>query len=146
MIDASKDLELKDAAPGALIYVRSESLHPRAKSNLFDTYGHRTAAFLINRLRFNVAFLDVRYRARRWCENRIKILKNTRLGKLPYWYFAANEPWAELTMIAVNLVSWQLLAKLLGGQVASARDVKLYVYRMFSVAGKASSAAVNTSF
>ncbi|RWZ79112.1 IS1380 family transposase, partial [Glutamicibacter sp. HZAU] len=73
---------------------------------LFDTDGNRVTAFLTNSPRFNVAFLDARHRARGRCENRVKTLKSTGLGKLPYWSFTANQAWADLAMFAVNLVSW----------------------------------------
>ena len=82
VIDATKVIELKDYPPGTRIYLRAEPLHPGAKANLFDTDGNRVTAFLTNSPRFNVAFLDARHRARGRCENRIKTLKNTGLGKL----------------------------------------------------------------
>ena len=136
VIDASKVLELKDYPPGTRIYLRAEPLHPGAKANLFDTDGNRVTAFLTNSPRFNVAFLDARHRARGRCENRIKTLKNTGLGKLPYWSFAANQAWADLAMFVVNLVSWLQLAVLPGGHEAGCWDLKRWRYRLFSMAGK----------
>ena len=136
VIDASKIIELKDYPPGTRMYLRAEPLHPGAKANLFDTDGNRITAFLTNAPRFNVAFLDARHRARGRCENRIKTLKATGLGKLPYWSFAANQAWACLAMFAVNLVSWLQLAVLPGGHEAGCWDVKRWRYRLFSMAGK----------
>ncbi|PQZ86552.1 IS1380 family transposase [Arthrobacter sp. MYb222] len=136
VIDASKVIELKDYPPGTRIYVRAEPLHPGAKANLFDTDGNRVTAFLTNAPRFNVAFLDARHRARGRCENRIKTLKSAGLGKLPYWSFAANQAWADLAMLALNLVSWLQLAVLPSGHEASCWDVKRWRYRLFSMAGK----------
>ncbi|MGP9788266.1 transposase, partial [Glutamicibacter sp. 287] len=136
VIDATKVLELRQYPPGTRIYLRAEPLHPGAKANLFDTDGNRVTAFLTNSPRFNVAFLDARHRARGRCENRIKTLKNTGLGKLPYWSFAANQAWADLAMFAVNLVSWLQLAVLPGGHEASVWDLKRWRYRLFSMAGK----------
>ncbi|UTT40876.1 IS1380 family transposase [Glutamicibacter mishrai] len=136
VIDASKVIELKDYPPGTRIYLRAEPLHPGAKATLFDTDGNRVTAFLTNSPRFNVAFLDARHRARGRCENRIKTLKNTGLGKLPYWSFAENQAWADLAMFALNLVAWLQLAVLPGGHDASVWDVKRWRYRLFSMAGK----------
>ena len=136
VIDASKVIELKDYPPGSRIYLRAEPLHPGAKANLFDTDGNRVTAFLTNSPRFNVAFLDARHRARGLCENRIKTLKSTGLGKLPYRSFAANQAWADLAMLALNLVSWLQLAVLPGGHDASVWDLKRWRYRLFSMAGK----------
>ncbi|WP_141358832.1 IS1380 family transposase, partial [Glutamicibacter nicotianae] len=136
VIDASKVIELKDYPPGTRIYLRAEPLHPGAKANLFDTDGNRVTAFLTNAPRFNVAFLDARHRARGRRENRIKTLKNTGLGKLPYWSFAANQAWANLAMFALNLVSWLQLVVLPGGHEAGCWDVKRWRYRLFSMAGK----------
>lgn len=136
VIDASKVIELKDYPPGTRIYLRAEPLHPGAKATLFDTDGNRVTAFLTNSPRFNVAFLDARHRARGRCEIRIKTLKNTGLGKLPYWSFASNQAWADLAMLAVNLVSWLQLAVLPGGHEAGCWDLKRWRYRLFSMAGK----------
>ena len=69
-------------------------------------------------------------------DNRIKTLKNTGLGKLPYWSFAANQAWANLAMFALNLVSWLQLVVLPGGHEAGCWDVKRWRYRLFSMAGK----------
>ncbi|MGP5699954.1 IS1380 family transposase [Glutamicibacter arilaitensis] len=136
VIDASKVIELKDYPPGTRIYLRAEPLHPGAKATLFDTDGNRVTAFLTNAPRFNVAFLDARHRARGRCENRIKTLKSTGLGKLPYWSFAANQAWADLAMLALNLVSWLQMAVLPGGHAAGCWDMKRWRYRLFSMAGK----------
>lgn len=58
------------------------------------------------------------------------------LGKLPYWSFASNQAWADLAMLAVNLVSWLQLAVLPGGHEAGYWDLKRWRYRLFSIAGK----------
>ncbi|MBP2399795.1 hypothetical protein JOF39_002876 [Glutamicibacter protophormiae] len=136
VIDATKVIELKDYPAGTRIYLRAEPLYPGAKANLFDTDGNRVTAFLTNSPRFNVAFLDARHRARGRCENRIKTLKSTGLGKLPYWSFAANQAWADLAMFAVNLVSWLQLVVLPSDHAAGCWDLKRWRFRLFSMAGK----------
>ncbi|MDO5745996.1 MAG: IS1380 family transposase [Micrococcaceae bacterium] len=141
VIDATKVIELKDYPSGTRLYLRAEPLHPGAKASLFDVDGHRVTAFLTNAPRFNVAFLDARHRARARCENRIKTLKNTGLGKLPFNAFAANQLWAHLAVLAVNLVSWVQLVVFPAGHVAGVWDMKRWRYRVFSIAGKLISSA-----
>ena len=116
-------------------------MHPGAKASLFDVDGHRVTAFLTNAPRFNVAFLDARHRARARCENRIKTLKNAGLGKLPFHAIGANQLWANLAVLAVNLVSWMQLAVLPASHVAGVWDLKRWRYRLFSIAGKLISSA-----
>ena len=91
---------------------------------------------MTNAPRYNVAFLDARHRARGRCENRIKTLKNTGLGKFPYFSFATNEAWTNLAMFAMNLVAWIQLAILPAGHAAGVTDIKRWRYRLFSTPGK----------
>ncbi|GAA1495326.1 IS1380 family transposase [Paeniglutamicibacter kerguelensis] len=141
VIDATKVIELKDYPEGTRLYLRAEPLHPGAKASLFDVDGHRVTAFLTNAPRYNVAFLDARHRARARCENRIKTLKNAGLGKLPFKAFAANQLWANLAVLALNLVSWMQVAILPAGHAAGVWDLKRWRYRLFSIAGKLTSSA-----
>lgn len=136
VIDASKVIALKNYPLGTRLHLRAEPLHPGAKASLFDTDGNRVTAFLTNAPRFNVAFLDARHRARGRCENRIKTLKNSGLGKFPYHSYVANTAWANLTMFAMNLVSWLQLSALPSGHEAGCWDMKRWRYRLFSMAGK----------
>ncbi|MEO5321677.1 transposase, partial [Arthrobacter sp. CC3] len=113
-----------------------EPLHPGAQPTLLDTDGHRITALLTNSPRWHGPFLDARHRARGRCENRIKTLKNTGLGKLPFFDFAANQAWANIAALAFNLVSWLQLAALPHGHRAKAWDIKRWRYRLFATAGK----------
>ena len=135
-IDASTVLELKAYLPETPFYLRGEPLHPGAKVNLFDMDGNRVSAFLTNSSRFNVAFDDARHRAWGQCENRTKTLKSAGLGKVPYWAFAANQAWADLAMLEVNLVLWLQFSTLPGGHEAECWDLKRWRYRLFPMAGK----------
>lgn len=141
VIDATRVIELKDYPEGTRLYLRSEPLHPGAKASLFDVDGHRVTASLTNAPRYNVAFLDARHRARARCENRIKTLKNAGLGKLPFHAIGANQLWANLAVLAVNLVTWIQLAVLPAGHAAGVWDLKRWRYRLFSIAGKLISSA-----
>jgi hypothetical protein len=63
-------------------------------------------------------------------------LKNTSLGKLPFFDFAANQAWANTATLALNLLSWIQLAALPDGHPAKAWDIKRWRYRLFATAGK----------
>jgi hypothetical protein len=63
-------------------------------------------------------------------------LKNTSLGKLPFFDFAANQAWANTATLALNLVSWIQLAALPDGHPAKAWDIKRWRDRLFATAGK----------
>ncbi|MHA7242387.1 IS1380 family transposase [Paeniglutamicibacter antarcticus] len=141
VIDATQVIKLKDYPDGTRLYLRAEPLHPGANATLFDVDGHRVTAFLTNAPRYNVAFLDARHRARARCENRIKTLKNSGMGKLPFHAIAANQLWTDLAMLAMNLVAWLQLVILPTGHTAGVWDMKRWRYRLFSIAGKLISSA-----
>jgi Transposase DDE domain group 1 len=98
--------------------------------------GHRVTAFLTNSPRWHGPALDARHRARGRCENRIKTLKNTGLRKLPFFDFHANQAWANIASLAMNLVSWLQLTALPTGHKARCWDIKRWRYRLFATAGK----------
>lgn len=120
----------------SFVCLRAEPLHCGAKASLFDTDGNRITAFLTNSPYYVIPELDRRHRARGRCENRIKSLKHTGLGKLPYWSFAANQAWALIAALASNLIAWLQLVVLPAGHEAGVWDVKRWWYRLFSMAGK----------
>ena len=136
VINATDVVPLTDYPPGTNLFLRAEPLHPGAQPTLLDVDGHRITAFLTNSPRWHGPFLDARHRARGRCENRIKTLKNTGLGKLPFFDFAANQAWANIAALAFNLVSWLQLAALPDGHHAKAWDIKRWRYRLFATAGK----------
>jgi hypothetical protein len=88
VINATDVIPLTDYPPGTQLFLRAEPLHPGAQPTLLDTDGHRIPALLTNSLRWHGPFLDARDRVRGRCENGIKTLKNTGLGKLPFFIFS----------------------------------------------------------
>ncbi|HEY8295060.1 MAG TPA: IS1380 family transposase [Micrococcaceae bacterium] len=136
VINATDIIPLQDYPPGTNLFLRAEPLHPGAQPTLLDIDGHRVTAFLTNSPRWHGPFLDARHRARGRCENRIKTLKNTGLGKLPFFDFAANQAWASIAALASNFVAWLQLAALPDGDHAKAWDIKRWRYRLFATAGK----------
>ncbi|GAB3543909.1 IS1380 family transposase [Arthrobacter tecti] len=136
VINATEILGLTDYPAGTNLFLRAEPLHPGAQATLLDVDGHRITAFLTNSPRWHGPTLDARHRARGRCENRIKTLKNTGLGKLPFFDFHANQAWAHIAALAMNLVSWLQLTILPTGHIARGWDIKRWRYRLFATAGK----------
>lgn len=136
VINATDVIPLKDYPPGTNIYLRAEPLHPGATPTLLDVDGHRITAFLTNSPHWHGPHLDARHRGRGRCENRIKTLKNTGLGKLPFASFAANQAWATIAALASNLISWLQISTIPGNHRARYWDVKRFRYRLFAIAGK----------
>jgi hypothetical protein len=136
VINATDVLGLTDYPEGTNLYLRAEPLHPGAQATLLDTDGRRVTAFLTNSPHWHGPTLDARHRARGRCENRIKTLKNTGLGKMPFFDFHANQAWANIAALAMNLVSWLQLAMLPHGHTARGWDMKRWRYRLFATAGK----------
>ena len=136
VINATEILGLTDYPAGTNLYLRAEPLHPGAQATLLDVDGHRITAFVTNSPRWHGPTLDARHRARGRCENRIKTLKNTGLGKLPFFDFHANQAWATIAALAMNLVSWLQLTALPAGHKARGWDMKRWRYRLFATAGK----------
>ena len=136
VVNATDVLGLTDYPAGTNLYLRAEPLHPGAQPTLLDPDGHRVTAFLTNSPTWHGPALDARHRARGRCENRIKTLKNTGLGKLPFFDFHANQAWANIAALAMNLVSWLQLAALPTGHNARGWDIKRWRYRLFATAGK----------
>ncbi|RNL55443.1 transposase, partial [Arthrobacter oryzae] len=62
--------------------------------------------------------------------------QNTGLGKLPFFDFHANQAWASIAALAMNLVSWLQLTALPTGHKARGWDIKRWRYRLFATAGK----------
>lgn len=145
VVNATDVLGLTDYPPGTNLYLRAEPLHPGAQATLLDLDGHRVTAFLTNSPRWHGPALDARHRARGRCENRIKTLKNTGLGKLPFFDFHANQAWAHIAALAMNLVSWLQLAALPTGHKVRGWDIKRWRYRLFATAGKLITRARRTS-
>lgn len=123
VVYATDVLGLTDYPAGTNLYLRAETLHPGAQPTLLDTDGHRVTAFLTNSPCWHGPTLDARHRVRGRCENRIKTLKNTGLGKMPFFDFHANQAWANLAALPT-------------GHTARGWDMKRRRYRLFATAGK----------
>jgi hypothetical protein len=112
---------------------------------LLDADGHRITAFLTNSPRWHVPVPGRQAPGPGRCENRIKTLKNTGLGKLPFFDFAANQAWANIAALAFNIVSWLQLAALPDGHRAKAWDINAGATGSSRPPGKSSPAPAATS-
>ncbi len=74
--------------------------------------------------------MEARHRAHARVEDRIRVAKDTGLGRLPSRDFAINQAWVQVAAVAADLVRWlQLLA--LHDQPALAKaEPKLLRFRM----------------
>ena len=136
VVNATDVVGLDDYPQGTNLYLRAEPLHPGANATLLDHDGHRITAFLTNSPRWDAPQLDARHRGRGRCENRIKTLKNIGMGKLPFYDFDANQAWASIAALAMNLISWLQLVALPTGHPGGSWDIKRWRYRLFATAGK----------
>lgn len=105
VLNATEAIPLSHYPKGTNLYLRAEPLHPGARATLLDHDGHRLTAFLCNSPRWEAQELDARHRRRARCENRIKTLKNIGLDKLPFHSLAANQAWASIGSLAMNMVT-----------------------------------------
>lgn len=94
-----------DWAPaGTRAIIRRERAHPGASLRLWDHDGWRHQLTLTNDLGDPVD-LELTHRQHARVENRIKDLKDTGLGRLPFGSWDANRTWFELVLIAALLLA-----------------------------------------
>jgi hypothetical protein len=94
--------------------VRREKPHPGAGLTLLEqSDGWRYQAFVTNTATTDgqLGFLEARHRAHARVEDRIRIAKDTGLGRLPSREFTINQAWVQIAAVAADLTCWlQLLA------------------------------------
>ena len=89
---------------GMRVIVRREKPHPGAGLTLFEQAdGWRYQAFVTNTRTGQLGFLEARHRAHARVEDRIRIAKDTGLGRLPSREFAINLAWVQIAAIAADL-------------------------------------------
>ena len=125
-------LDLTRWPAGMRVIVRREKPHPGADLTLFEQHdGWRYQAFATNTATGQLAFLEARHRAHARVEDRIRVAKDTGLGRLPSRDWQINQAWIQIAALAADLVAWlQLLA--LDGDLAKA-EPKTLRFRMLHV-------------
>ena len=127
-------LDLSSWPDGCRVIVRRERPHPGAQLCFTDHDGYRFQAILTDQPDPDIAIIERRHRQRARVEDRIRDDKDTGLAKLPFKAFTLNEVWAEIVMLAHDLIVWTQ-ALLLDGELAKAEPKRLR-YRLFHVAAR----------
>jgi hypothetical protein len=119
---------------GTRLICRRERPHPGAQLTFTDVDGHRFQCFITDEPGPDIAALEAAHRQHAEVEDRVKTLKATGAGHLPFQSFQANAAWFELAMLAHDILVWtqQLL---LEGEHATSEPKRLR-YRILHVAGQ----------
>ena len=119
---------------GTRLICRRERPHPGAQLAFTDLVGHRFQCFITDQDGPDIAALEADHRQHAQVEDRVKSLKATGAGHLPFHSFTANAAWFELALLAHDITVWtQQLA--LDGEHAVAEPKRLR-YRILHVAGQ----------
>jgi hypothetical protein len=119
---------------GTRLICRRERPHPGAQLSFTDHDGHRFQCFITDQDGPDIAALEADHRQHAQVEDRVKSLKATGAGHLPFHSFTANAAWFELALLAHDITVWtQQLA--LDGEHAVAEPKRLR-YRILHVAGQ----------
>jgi hypothetical protein len=127
-------LDLSSWPSGTRLICRRERPHPGAQLTFTDLDGHRFQCFITDQPDENIAALEALHRQHAEVEDRVKTLKATGAGRLPFHAFTANAAWFELALLAHDILAWtqQLL---LDDQHAISEPKRLR-YRILHVAGQ----------
>ena len=114
------------------LIVRRERPHPGAQLSLFEeSDGWRYQVIATNTTTGQLAFLEARHRAHARVEDRIRIAKDTGLGRFPSREFTINQAWLVATIIAADLTAWTRLLAFTGdADVLAACEPKALRYRL----------------
>jgi hypothetical protein len=119
---------------GTRLICRRERPHPGAQLSFTDLDGHRFQCFITDQTDTDIAALEVCHREHAQVEDRVKALKSTGAGYLPFHAFAANAAWFELALCAHDVMVWTQLLTLDGEhQICEPKRLR---YRILHVAGQ----------
>jgi hypothetical protein len=124
-----------DAWPaGTRLICRRERPHPGAQLSFTDLDGHRFQCFITDQNDPDIAALEALHRQHAEVEDRVKTLKATGAGHLPFHSFTANAAWFELALLAHDIMVWTQALTLDGEHKIS--EPKRLRYRILHVAGQ----------
>jgi hypothetical protein len=136
-------LDLSSWPSGTRLICRRERPHPGAQLSFTDVDGHRFQCFITDQDGHDIATLEALHRSHAEVEDRVKTLKATGAGHLPFHHFQANAAWLELAMLAHDIMVWtQQLT--LDGEHRIAEPKRLR-YRILHVAGQITRHAQRTT-
>ena len=127
-------LDLSSWPSGTRLICRRERPHPGAQLTFTDLDGHRFQCFITDQDGNDIAALEALHRQHAEVEDRVKTLKATGAGYLPFHSFAANAAWFELALTAHDITTWTQLLTLDGEHAIS--EPKRLRYRILHVAGQ----------
>lgn len=138
VVEITDLLDLSRWPAGMRVIVRREKPHPGASLTLFEQHdGWRYQAFATNTTATGaggqLGFLEARHRAHARVEDRIRIAKDSGLGRFPSREFAINQIWAQLAAIAADLTCWLQLLTLHDQPALARAEPKLLRFRMLHV-------------
>jgi hypothetical protein len=113
---------------------RRERPHPGAQLSFTDLDGHRFQCFITDQPDPDIAALEALHRQHAEVEDRVKTLKATGAGHLPFHSFTANAAWFELALLAHDITVWTQQLLLDGEHKIS--EPKRLRYRILHVAGQ----------
>jgi hypothetical protein len=127
-------LDLEGWPKGMRVIVRKERPHPGAQLRFTDIDGCRFTCFATSTRGGQLADLELRYRRRARCEDRIRCAKDTGLRNMPLHGYAQNKIWCEIVALASELTAWMQMLALHG--TARRWEPKRLRLRLFSAAGR----------
>jgi len=125
---------LSDWPPRTRLICRRERPHPGAQLAFSDLDGHRFQCFITDQPDADIAALEVSHRQHAQVEDRVKTLKATGAGHLPFHSFTANAAWLELALLAHDITVFTQLLTLDGEHRIC--EPKRLRYRILHVAGQ----------
>jgi hypothetical protein len=134
VVEITDLLNLATWPAGMRVIVRREQPHPGAALTLFEAAdGWRYQAFATNTTIGQLSHLEARHRAHARVEDRIRVAKDTGLGRLPSRDFAINTVWAQIAALATDLTCWLQLIALHDQPALAKAEPKLLRFRMLHV-------------
>ncbi len=132
--ELTAELDPRSWPEGTRLICRRERPHPGAQLSFTDLDGHRFQCFITDQDDTDIAGLEALHRQHAEVEDRVKTLKATGAGHLPFHSFTANTAWLELALTAHDIMAWtqQLL---LDGEHKISEPRRLR-YRILHVAGQ----------
>jgi Transposase DDE domain group 1 len=127
-------INLSSWPEGTRLICRRERPHPGAQLSFSDLDGHRFQCFITDQPDPDIAALEALHRQHAEIEDRVKTLKATGAGHLPFHAFSANAAWLELALLAHDILIWTQQLLLDGEHKIS--EPKRLRYRILHVAGQ----------
>jgi Transposase DDE domain group 1 len=141
--ELTEHVNLGDWPERTRLICRRERPHPGAQLSFTDVDGHRFQCFITDQDGDDLAELEALHRQHAQVEDRIKTLKQTGAGYLPFHAFDPNAAWLELALTAHDVMVWtQLLTLDDEHQICEPKRLR---YRILHVAGQLSRHARRTT-